>query len=87
MGNAVLGADGVAQTISVDTSVLLGNEPAGRVTTSATDDSSVSNRWKLKGAYYTFRAGPTLQLSLTNRFKALNRFVSESWRVGPARKV
>jgi len=70
VGNPVLGADGVSQTISVDTSVLLGNEPAGRVTTTATDDSSVSNRWKLKGAYYTFRAGPTLQLSLTNRFKA-----------------
>jgi hypothetical protein len=70
VGNAVLGADGLGQTISVDTSVLIGNEPAGRVTKSSTDESSVSNRWKLKGAYYTFRAGPTLVLSLTNRLKA-----------------
>jgi len=70
VGNAVLGADGLGQTISVDTSVLIGNEPAGRVTKTSTDETSVSNRWKLKGAYYTFRAGPTLLLSITNRLKA-----------------
>ena len=51
-------------------SVLIGNEPAGRVTKTSTDETSVSNRWKLKGAYYTFRAGPTLLLSITNRLKA-----------------
>ena len=70
VGNAVLSADGLGQTISVDTSVLIGNEPAGRMTTTATDESSVSNRWKLKGAFYTFRAGPTLQFSFTSRLKA-----------------
>ncbi|NCV88273.1 MAG: hypothetical protein EBW14_20965, partial [Oxalobacteraceae bacterium] len=40
------------------------------MTTTATDESSVSNRWKLKGAFYTFRAGPTLQFSFTSRLKA-----------------
>ena len=69
-GNALLGADGIGQTISVDTSVLIGNEPAGRVSSTAADDASVSNRWSLKGAYFTFRAGPTLLLSITNRLKA-----------------
>lgn len=69
-GNPVLGADGVAQTISVDTSVLLGNEPAGRTTTTTINDTSVQNRFKLKGAYYTFRAGPTLLLSITSRLRA-----------------
>ena len=69
-GNAALGLDGVAQTISVDTSVLLGDEPAGRTTTSATNDTSVQNRWKLKGAYYTFRAGPTVWVPFTSRLRA-----------------
>jgi hypothetical protein len=69
-GNAVLGTDGVAQTISVDTSVLLGNEPAGRTTTTAATDTHVTNRWKLKGAYYTFRAGPTVWVPITNRLRA-----------------
>jgi hypothetical protein len=69
-GNSILGADGVAQTISVDTSVLLANEPAARTTTSETNDTSVQNRWKLKGAYFTFRAGPTVWLPITTRLRA-----------------
>ena len=69
-GNALLNADGVAQTISVDTSVLLGNEPAGRTETPETNDTSVTNRWKLKGAYYTFRAGPTVWVPITTRLRA-----------------
>jgi hypothetical protein len=69
-GNAVLGTDGVAQTISVDTSVLLGNEPAGRTVTPDTNDTSVKNRWKLKGSYFTFRAGPTVWVPFTTRLRA-----------------
>ena len=69
-GNSILGADGVAQTISVDTSVLLANEPAARTTTSETNDTSVQNRWKLKGSYFTFRAGPTVWLPITTRLRA-----------------
>jgi len=69
-GNTVLGSDGVAQSITVDTSVLLGNEPAGRETTTTTNDTSVQNRWKLKGAYYTFRAGPTVWVPITSRLRA-----------------
>lgn len=69
-GNAVLNTDGTAQTVTTDTSILIGNEPAGRTTTTATDDSSVSNNWKVKGAYYTFRAGPTILLPISSRLKA-----------------
>lgn len=69
-GNPVLGSDGVAQTISVDTSVLLGNEPALRTTTPETSDTAVKNRWKVKGSYFTFRAGPTVWLPITTRLRA-----------------
>jgi hypothetical protein len=69
-GNATLGLDGVAQTISVDTSVLLGNEPAGRTTATETNDTSVQNRWKVKGSYFTFRAGPTVWVPFTSRLRA-----------------
>lgn len=69
-GNPVVGDDGTTSTITKDTTVLLGNEPAGRTTTSVTDDTSVTNNWKVKGAYYTFRAGPTLWIPITTRLKA-----------------
>lgn len=69
-GNPLVNEDGSVATINTDTTVLLGNEPAGRTTTTITDDGSVSNRWKLKGSYYTFRAGPTLWFPITTRLKA-----------------
>ncbi len=69
-GNALINDDGSASTITTDTSVLIGNEPAGRTTSTATDTASVTNRWKLKGAYYTFRAGPTLMFPFTTRLRA-----------------
>lgn len=69
-GNPVLNDDGTTQTITVDTTVLLGNEPASRTITTTTDSTSVTNRWKLKGAYYTFRAGPTIWIPITTRLRA-----------------
>jgi hypothetical protein len=69
-GNPVIGDDGSVATITTDTTVLIGNEPAGRRSTSLTDDTSVLNRWKVKGAYYTFRVGPTLWIPITTRLKA-----------------
>lgn len=69
-GNALVNADGSTQTVTTDTTVLLGNEPAGRTTTETTEAESVLNRWKLKGAYYTFRAGPTLWVPISNRLRA-----------------
>ena len=69
-GSPLLNDDGSARTTTADTTILLGNEPAGRTMTSITDDASVSNRWRLKGAYYTFRVGPTLWIPITTRLRA-----------------
>ncbi len=69
-GNAVLNDDGTVRTVTTDTSVLIGNAPAGRTETSGTDSTSVSNGWKVKGAYYTFRAGPTVWLPISTRLRA-----------------
>ena len=69
-GNAVLNSDGTTQSVTVDTSILIGNEPAGRTDTTAINNSSVTNRWRLRGAYYTFHAGPTLWIPITARLRA-----------------
>jgi hypothetical protein len=69
-GNPLVTQDGAVQSVSIDTSVLIGNEPAGRTTSSRTDDTSVGNTWRLKGAYYTFRAGPTVWVPITTRLRA-----------------
>jgi hypothetical protein len=69
-GNPAIGDDGVSGSITVDTTVLLGNAPAGRTTNVVTSDTGVRNNWKLRGAYYTFRVGPTLWIPITTRLKA-----------------
>ena len=69
-GNAVLNDDGSGQTVTTDTTVLLTNQPSDRSNKVTTDSTSVNTRWKLSGAYYTFRAGPTLLFPLTTRIKA-----------------
>jgi hypothetical protein len=69
-GNPVLNDDGTTRTVTTDTSVLIGNEPAGRIITSTTNDSNVTNSWKVKGAYFTFRVGPTFWIPITSRFRA-----------------
>jgi hypothetical protein len=62
--------DGVPKTVTVDTTVLLGNAPLSRSRDPLTNSTSVQNRWTLKGAYYTFRFGPTLWVPITNRLRA-----------------
>jgi hypothetical protein len=69
-GNAVLNDDGSASTATVDTSVLLNDKPIDRTTKTAIDSTSVSARWKLKGAYYSFRAGPAIWVPFTTRLRA-----------------
>ena len=69
-GNPVLAPDGTVQTATLDTSVLLNNKPINRTTTTVVDTASVSDLWKLKGAYYTFRAGAALWVPITSRFRA-----------------
>lgn len=69
-GNPVLNDDGTTQTVTTDTTVFLGNQPVDRSEKITTNSSSVDTRWKLTGAYYTFRAGPTLLVPITSRFRA-----------------
>ena len=69
-GNIAVAEDGSTGVITVDTSVLIGNEPAHRTRTPFTDEVSVNNHWKVKGAYYTFRLGPTVWLPITKRLNA-----------------
>jgi hypothetical protein len=69
-GNKVLNEDGTVQQIAVpDPVVLLANTPSSRSTTVSTDETSVSTRSRLKGAYYSFRAGPTLWVPISNRLR------------------
>jgi hypothetical protein len=57
--------------VSVDTTVLLGNEPIRQTPALvAGDTTSVTNHWKVKGSYFTFRAGPTIWIPITSRFRA-----------------
>jgi hypothetical protein len=65
-GNAVLDSTGTAQTESVDSSTVLGNDPTRTTVTSQTD---VRGHWEIKGAYYTFRVGPLIKLPITERLK------------------
>ena len=69
-GNPVVSNDGSTQTATTDTTVLLNNKPINRTVQTATDSTSVSNRWKVKGAYLTFRAGPAIWVPVTTRFRA-----------------
>ncbi len=69
-GNPVLNADGSGQTVSVDNSTLLGSEPDTRTTTTTVDTTSVTNRYHLKGAYFTFRAGPSIVIPVTASLRA-----------------
>lgn len=66
-GKPLLTDDGVPQTVVTDTSILLANEAAARITTTIEDETSVRNRWKLKGAFFTFRLGPTIVIPIFSR--------------------
>ncbi len=68
-GNPVIGTDGTPVTQAVSSSGLIGNVPLARSTSSATDLTSVTNHFKLHGAYMTFRAGPTATYSFNDHLK------------------
>lgn len=60
-----------------DTTILIGQKPDSRTTTTTTDNVSVSNYWKLRGSYISFRAGPAFAYTISERFRV-------SFSVGPA---
>ncbi|MCF7686697.1 MAG: hypothetical protein K9M98_05475 [Cephaloticoccus sp.] len=53
----------------VDTTVLLGRAPDSRTTTTASNDTQVSNYWKLKGTFLTLRMGPTVIYTISENLK------------------
>ena len=66
--SGVIGPDGSITTTAVDNTTLLGSSPLGRVTT--VTNGTVFNRWKVKGGYFTFRAGPSATYAITEKLKA-----------------
>jgi hypothetical protein len=67
---SVTNSDGTVNSTTVDTTTLIGNVPLSRTSTTTTDSTSVSNLWRVKGAYYTLRAGPSISLPFATRFHA-----------------
>lgn len=65
----VTNADGTTSSDTADTTTLLSNRPIDRSTSSTVDSTSVRNRWKLKGAYYTVRVGPSVSFQILTRLK------------------
>lgn len=53
----------------IDTTILLGQRPDSRSTSTVSNNTQVTNFWKLKGTYLTLRMGPTLIFNLTNNFR------------------
>lgn len=69
-GNPVLNEAGSPISVAVDTSTLIGDRPAGRELSTSTSTTAVTNRWKVKGSYFTFRLGPTLVYPITTKLRA-----------------
>jgi len=68
-GQILVNSAGTPVTETIDTTTLLGTTPLSRTTTTATDDVSVADHWKLHGAYLTFRAGPALTYNFNDHLK------------------
>lgn len=66
----VTGADGTSQTISTPSEVLISSDPVGTSTATAPNTDKVTDNWRLKGAFYTFRGGAELWMPFTSRFRA-----------------
>lgn len=65
-GNQIITSSGTGQTISVDTTPLISDAPLARGDATDTGNTtSVTNHWKLKGSYFTFRVGPTVFVPIT----------------------
>jgi hypothetical protein len=68
-GSTITNADGTTTTTTNDATTLLAQDPESRTVTTAIDNTEVTNHFHLKGAYYTFRAGPTFVIPITQRLR------------------
>ena len=65
-GNPVTGTGSTSASQTVNQQVLLGNVPLSRTYT--VSDITTTNRYFIEGAYYTLRAGPTIDLPVWKGF-------------------
>lgn len=77
----VTDAQGNVKTINVDNSVLISQNPVNDPATNTKTSQAVTNppadsnlntvtdNWKVKGAYYTFRAGPEVWFPISSHFR------------------
>ena len=68
-GTTITNPDGTTTTTTNDTTTLLAQDPQSRTVTTAIDNTEVTNHFHIKGAYYTFRAGPTFIIPITQRLR------------------
>ncbi len=68
-GTTITNPDGTTTTSTNDTTTLLSQDPLNRTVTSAVNNVDVTNHFHIKGAYYTFRAGPTIIIPFTSRLR------------------
>lgn len=63
-------ADGttVVNSQGIETTVPLSSTPIGSETVSTAGDATVKGNWKIKGAYFMVRFGPTVRTQVTERF-------------------
>lgn len=66
--STVVNPDGTFTTVTTDNTTLLGSSPLGRTTT--VTNGLVNNHWKVRGGYFTLRAGPSLSYAITEKLKA-----------------
>jgi hypothetical protein len=59
-----------AQTVTIDTTTLLGAQPSNRSQAVTGTTDAVTNAWKVKGAFITLRAGPSIGIPITDSFRA-----------------
>lgn len=57
-------------SVATNTAVLISDVPVLRQEGTISNNTDVTNRWKLKGSYFTFRAGPTIWFPINERFRA-----------------
>jgi hypothetical protein len=67
-GNPVYDTAGIQFIDYVDDTIYLGNAPLERTT--VVTNGTVLNHWELKGAYFTFRLGPSLSFLFNDHFRA-----------------
>ena len=66
-GNPIYDSTGTQIIDYVETTIYLGNVPLNRTVT--TTAGVISNHWELKGAYFTFKLGPSISYLVTDRLR------------------